>query len=84
MKGHKRIVKPIRAGIRHGNRIVVNRQLLVANAFENILEQYTPSFHKFIRYVHDKYGYPLSKHINSPLSADLVYILMKPLECFFY
>lgn len=38
VKGHKKIVKPIRAGIRHGNRIVVNRQLLVANAFENILE----------------------------------------------
>lgn len=82
-RGHKNIVKPVRAGIRHGNKIVVNRQLLIANAFENILEEYTPKFHKAIRYIYDKYGYPLSKNINTKLSADLVYILMKPLECVF-
>lgn len=39
--------------------------------------------HRFIRYIYDKYGYPLSKHINTALSVDLVYILMKPLEWFF-
>ena len=27
-----------------------------------------------------KYGYPVSKHITSPVKADIVYILMKPLE----
>lgn len=31
-KGHKRLVKPIRAGIREGQIIPVNRQLLIANA----------------------------------------------------
>lgn len=82
-RGHDNIVKPVRAGIRHGNKIVVNRQLLIANAFENILEEYTPKFHKAIRYIYDTYGYPLSKHINTKLSADLVYILMKPLEWVF-
>lgn len=54
-----------------------------ANAFENILEEYTPKLHNIIRYVYDKYGYPLSKHIKTSWSADLVYILMKPLEWFF-
>lgn len=83
VKGHKKVVKPLRAGIRRGNRILVNRQLLVANAFENILEQYTPRLHKAVRYVYDKYGYPISKHINSKLSADLIYIAMKPLELIF-
>ena len=53
---------------------------MVANAFENILEQYTPKLHKIIRDIYDKYGYPLSKHINSKISADIVYYLMKPLE----
>lgn len=48
-KGHKNLVKPIRAGIRRGQRIPVNRQLLIANAFENIPEQYMPTFHKDIR-----------------------------------
>lgn len=83
VKGHKKLVKPLRYGIRHGYKIMVNRQLLIANAFENILEQYTPKLHKIIRNFYDKYGYPLSKHINTKLSADIIYIFMKPLEWIF-
>lgn len=83
VKGHKKLVKPVRAGIRRNERILVNRQLLVANAFENILEEYTPRFHKVIRYIYDKYGYPISKHINTAWSADIIYIIMKPLEWWF-
>ncbi|MBO0962902.1 hypothetical protein J1P26_24830 [Neobacillus sp. MM2021_6] len=81
--GHSKLVKPVRAGIRRGSRIIVNRQLLIANAFENILEEYTPNCHKVIRAFYDKYGYPLSRHIQSKWSADLVYLLMKPMEWFF-
>lgn len=81
--GHKRLVKPVRSGIRHGERIVVNRQLLIANAFENILEQHTPHLHKRIRRFYDTHGYPISKHIQTKWSADIVYLLMKPLEWFF-
>lgn len=83
VKGHKKLVKPLRAGIRGNHRILVNRQLLIANAFENILEQYTPKLHKLIRDIYDRYGYPLSKHINTSWLADLIYILMKPIEWFF-
>ncbi|MCM3735291.1 hypothetical protein M3215_05535 [Bacillus cytotoxicus] len=82
-KGHKKLVKPVRAGIRGGERIPVNRQLLIANAFENILEQYVPNFHKVIRNFYDKYGYPISRHINSKWSADIIYLIMKPLEWLF-
>lgn len=81
--GHKQLVKPMRSGIRHGERIVVNRQLLIANAFENILEQYTPTFHKRIRHFYDTYGYPISRHIQTKWSANIVYLLMKPLEWLF-
>ncbi|QUW20445.1 hypothetical protein JSQ81_11285 [Sporosarcina sp. Marseille-Q4063] len=81
--GHKRLVKPLRSGIRNGERIVVNRQLLIANAFENILEEYTPNLHKRIRHFYDTYGYPVSRHIKTKRSADIVYLLMKPLEWFF-
>ena len=83
VKGHKKLVKPLRYGIRHGHKIMVNRQLLIANAFENVLEEYTPKLHKIIRNFYDKYGYPLSKHINTKISADITYILMKPLEWIF-
>lgn len=83
LRGHKNVVKPIRMGIRHGKRIVVNRQLCVANAFEDLIQEKTPKFHHFVRYIYDKYGYPLSKHINTSVQADITYILMKPLEWIF-
>ena len=83
LKGHKQIVKPTRMGIRRGEKIVVNRQLCIANAFEDLIKEKTPRFHHFIRYIYDKYGYPLSKHINTAVQADITYILMKPLEWIF-
>ena len=83
LRGHKNIVKPIRMGIRRGEKIVVNRQLCVANAFEDLIQERTPKFHHFVRHIYDKYGYPLSKHINTAVQADITYIIMKPLEWLF-
>lgn len=81
--GHKEVVKPIRLGRRGGKYIVVNRQLCIANAFEQIIEEKTPRFHYIIRSFYDKYGYPIAKHINSKNTADVVYFIMKPLEWVF-
>ena len=81
--GHKEIVKPIRLGRRGGKYIVVNRQLCIANAFEQIIEEKAPKFHYLVRSFYDKYGYPVAKHINSKYTADFVYFLMKPLEWIF-
>ncbi|NGX99576.1 MAG: hypothetical protein G4V63_31620, partial [Candidatus Afipia apatlaquensis] len=83
LRGHTKLVKPLRYGVRHNHRIVVNRQLLIANAFENILEEYVPVIHKIIRGIYDTIGFPISKYINNKWSADLVYLLMKPLEYIF-
>lgn len=83
LRGHKKIVKPVRYGIRRGEKIVVNRQLCVANAFEQLIEERSPGFHRAVRNFYDKYGYPLSKHIQTPLAADLTYLLMKPFELVF-
>ncbi len=83
LRGHRRVVKPTRYGIRRGEKIVVNRQLCVANAFEQLIEEKTPNLHRKIRRFYDTYGYPISKHIKSAFAADVVYILMKPLEWFF-
>lgn len=47
--GHEKVVKPQRMGIRHGHPVVVNRQLCIANAFEQVLEEKTPRFHRFLR-----------------------------------
>ncbi|QGU96842.1 hypothetical protein GOM49_11300 [Clostridium bovifaecis] len=83
LRGHEKLVKPLRYGVRRNTKIVVNRQLLVANAFEQLIEEKVPRTHKLIRYIYDKYGYPLSRHINTTWSADIIYILMKPLEWIF-
>lgn len=81
--GHENVVKPLRLGKRHGHTVIVNRQLCIANAFEQILEERLPLVHRGIRSFYDCYGYPIAKHIHSPYAADVVYFLMKPLEWFF-
>lgn len=79
-KGSPKIVKPIRLGIRGNKTIIVNRQLQIANAFEEWIQDSVPYLHRVIRRNYDKYGYNLSKKINTSLRSDLTYILMKPLE----
>ncbi len=81
--GHKKIVKPIRKGVRHGHEVIVNRQLCIANAFEQILEEKTPRFHKLVRGIYDRYGFPVARLIKSKWIADIIYIMMKPLEWIF-
>lgn len=81
--GSPQLVKPQRIGVRHGHPIIVNRQLSVANAFENIMETRFPKIHRSIRENYDRYGYPLSKKITSRFGSNLTYLLMKPLEWFF-
>ena len=83
LKGHQNIVKPTRMGIRKGEKIIVNRQLCIANAFEDLIHEKTPRFHRLVRYIYDKYGFPISKYIKKAWQADIVYILMKPLEWIF-
>lgn len=84
LRGHRKLVKPLRYGMRHEKeKIVVNRQLMVANAFEDLLMEKTPRFHRHLRHFYDTYGYPISKHIGTAWMADVVYLLMKPLEWLF-
>lgn len=81
--GHKRVVKPLRLGTRRGATIVVNRQLCIANAFEELIQVKFPKFHRVVRHIYDTYGYPVSNLITNPLRADVIYIIMKPLEWIF-
>ena len=81
--GHRKVVRPIRMGIRHGHSVIVNRQLCVANAFEEVIQEKTPRFHRAVRSFYDRFGFPIAKMIHSPWIADLVYFIMKPLEWVF-
>ena len=85
-KGHKEIVKPKRLGERGENEILCNRQLLIANAFEELIEDKFPHIHKYIRRNYNKVGNFIHRYygvFNRKYIADLVYLLMKPLEWFF-
>lgn len=81
--GHEKLVKPLRYGQRHGHRVVVNRQLEIANAFEQILEEKTPRLHRAVRGFYDRCGFPIARLIRTKTACDVVYFIMKPLEWIF-
>ena len=84
--GHQNIVKPKRIGIRHNQEIICNRQLLISNAFEDLIQEKMPFAHKIIRKNYDKIGVFVHKNYNFfriKWICDVVYLLMKPLEWFF-
>jgi hypothetical protein len=87
-KGSPALVKPQRLGLRRGNLIMCNRQLLVANAFEELIEQNYPRLHRLIRNNYNRVGNIVHRHysiFNMKWVANMVYILMKPLEwCFLF
>lgn len=85
-KGHKGIVQPERYGERNGNKIICNRQLLIANAFEELIQDHLPLIHKHVRRQYNKVGNIVHRYyyiFNNKFVADTVYLIMKPLECFF-
>lgn len=81
--GSPNLVKPLAIGRRNNQPIIVNRQLQIANTFEYMIENISPSLHRIIRENYDRYGLNLSKRIHSERLSNLTYILMKPLEWFF-
>jgi Family of unknown function (DUF6688) len=83
VKGHPGLVRPIRMGERGGRPITCNRQLLVSNAFEELLQQRMPRLHRAIRNFYDKIGARIHRYywvFDHAWVSDLIYILMKPLE----
>ena len=85
-KGHKNVVKPERLGVRGGGLIICNRQLLVANAFEELLEEHLPKTHKVIRRNYNRVGALIHKHyavFDHKYLCDVVYLAMKPAEWLF-
>jgi hypothetical protein len=81
--GNKKLVKPTRNGIRGGKLILVNRQLLIANAFENWFEDHSPRLHKIMRKTYDAMNIPADKWARKKTIANFFYIVMKPAEWFF-
>ncbi|WP_437677746.1 DUF6688 family protein [Sorangium sp. So ce131] len=83
-RGHGWLVRPERLGRRRGVPILVNRQLALANAFEDLLHERWPRFGRAARRLYDRLGLPVSRYIRGRWLADLIYLAMKPLEWLFY
>lgn len=82
-KGNPGLVRPLAIGQRGGKPIIVNRQLQIANAFEEMIRVRYPRMHRKIRKFYDNYGYNLSLKINTSAASNAIYLLMKPLEWVF-
>jgi len=85
-RGHAAVVHPQRLGVRGGKTIICNRQLLVANAFEELVQQRFTRLHAVIRRTYDSVGARVERHyhlLDRKWVSDLVHVAMKPLEWFF-
>ncbi len=81
--GHPSLVRPERLGRRGGVVIVVNRQLAIANAFEDLLHERWPLFGRVARRLYDRLALPICRHLKARWLADLTYVVMKPAEWIF-
>lgn len=81
--GHAKVVRPIRYGIRRNSLIICNRQLLIANAFEDWVQRKTPRVHLCIRKFYDRLGDHIHDNhtiYQNKYLSDIINIIMKPLE----
>lgn len=79
-QGHPWLVRPLRLGERGGKPILVNRQLAVANAFEDLLRERWPRFGRGARRVYDRLAFPVSRYLTNPWVADAVFVAMWPAQ----
>lgn len=82
-QGHPWLVRPTRMGTRRGQPIVVNRQLAVANAFEDLIHERWPRTGRFLRKTYDRLAFPVSRWLLNPLAADAMFVAMLPAQLFF-
>jgi hypothetical protein len=84
--GHPAMVKPIRYGVRQGKLIICNRQLLIANAFEECIQEHFPRLHRMIRHRYNRVGDFIHRYytvFENKYFSDAIYLFMKPFEwCF--
>lgn len=81
--GNEKLVKPTHLGSRDGTIIKVNRQLQICNAFEQFLQEKSPKIQKFLRARYDSMQISIEKWKNVTLVANILYVLIKPMEWFF-
>lgn len=84
--GHRAIVRPVRYGVRKDKKIICTRQLLIANAFEEVIQERMPALHRVVRSGYNQVGRVVHRYygiFKIKIVSDVVYFLMKPLEWVF-
>ncbi len=79
-RGHERIVGPFMEIQRRGERRRVNQQLVTFWQFENLWSARAPRSHAAFRRIYNRIGPVIAGKINSPLTADVAYVVLKPFE----
>lgn len=77
-QGSAWLVRPLRWGRRRGRPILVNRQLAVANAFEDLLHERWPRFGAWARRGYDAWGRDVSRWVRHRWLANGVFLAMVP------
>jgi hypothetical protein len=82
-QGSPWLVGPHRMGVRRGRPIVVNRQLAVANAFEDLLHERWPRFGAWARRTYDRLAFDVTQTLRNPHIANIVFVAMLPAQLVF-
>ncbi len=59
---------------------ILNQQLMTFWGFENWLKKSFPRFHRWLRKIYNRVGPVVARQIRFRWQADMVYLLLKPLE----
>jgi hypothetical protein len=80
MRGHSKLVGPFTEVRRNGQLRMANRQLITFWAFEHMWRQHLPLSHRCFRSLYNRLGPMVSRRIRSRFAADMIYLLLKPVE----
>ena len=79
-RGHANIVGPLLEIEHCGRKEFANRQLITLRRFELLWNQRAPHCHAMFRRGYNKLGPVIASKINSPITADVAYVALKPVE----
>jgi hypothetical protein len=79
-RGHRRFVGPFATVVRRGRCVEANRQLMTMWDFEKWWQAHAPRSHACFRRFYNRVGPMVARQIGSRWTADLVYLVLKPLE----
>jgi hypothetical protein len=79
-RGHRRLVGPFTTVVHRGCCVEANRQLMTMWDFEKWWQVNAPRSHTCFRRFYNRVGPMVARQIGSRWTADLVYLVLKPLE----